>query len=147
MVTGCVATSMAQIMYYYQHPAATTEAIPGYTTRTLGTVMPELDATTFDWESMLLNYSGTTTDDAQTAVATLMLYCGFRAWFEDAQISSLNMPALTIATQPANGIGTMLPVRNKTEVYDLQGRRMDTSDPRLLPKGVYIVGGRKFMIP
>ncbi|MCR4993888.1 MAG: C10 family peptidase [Bacteroidales bacterium] len=75
-VTGCVATSMAQIMYYHQHPTSTTTTIPSYTTRTTKIEMDELDATTFDWNSMVLNYSGTTSDDAQTAVATLMLYCG-----------------------------------------------------------------------
>jgi len=74
--TGCVATSMAQIMYYYKHPAAPSATIPGYTTRTLNIVMPELPVISFDWNNMMLSYDGTTTDAAQTAVARLMQYCG-----------------------------------------------------------------------
>ena len=33
-VTGCVATAMAQLMYYHQYPAQTSKAILAYTTRT-----------------------------------------------------------------------------------------------------------------
>lgn len=39
-VTGCVATAMAQIMYYYQWPAKTTAEIPGYNHQVLEGSMP-----------------------------------------------------------------------------------------------------------
>jgi len=91
-VTGCVATAMAQLMYFYQWPK-TSAAIPAYTTKTKDSegaayelTVDALPSTTFDWDDMLANYtplnpetgirylSGTTTQ--QQAVATLMKYCG-----------------------------------------------------------------------
>lgn len=64
-LTGCVATSMAQVIYYTQCPEGTTGEIAGYTTKTNQIAMPKLDATTFDWVNMT---------DAD--IARLMLYCG-----------------------------------------------------------------------
>ena len=82
-VTGCVATSMAQLMYYHQWPTAATTAIPGYTTKTKDAnktdyqlTVDGLDATTFSWNAMSLGYSSTDTGTAAAAVAVLMQYCG-----------------------------------------------------------------------
>lgn len=74
-VTGCVATAMAQIMYYYKYPA-NCPSIPEYTTKTNGWLMNALPATTFNWEAMKLAYVGSETDASATAVATLLRYCG-----------------------------------------------------------------------
>ena len=73
-VAGCVATAMAQIMYYYQYPKSC-QAIPEYTTR-YGWNMKALPAITFDWASMKKTYTGRETDASATAVATLFRYCG-----------------------------------------------------------------------
>ncbi len=73
-VTGCVATAMAQVMYYHQHPTSTTTAIPGYTSGNIN--VPKLEATTFDWNSMTTTYSSGDTGDGADAVAKLMQYCG-----------------------------------------------------------------------
>ena len=70
-VTGCVATAMAQIMYYHKWPFGATTAIPGYGNRS------GLSTTTFDWNNMKLVYTGSESDDANNAVATLMQYCGY----------------------------------------------------------------------
>lgn len=78
-VTGCVATAMAQIMYYHKWPTSTSTAIPAYTTRTNNISMPQLSTTTFAWSSMKDTYADTetsTTNTANAAVAKLMLYCG-----------------------------------------------------------------------
>lgn len=76
-VTGCVATAMAQIMYYHKYPAAS-PVIPGYSTRNgKFTNLPSLPETTFSWNDMLLEYGGSATDTQKTAVATLMKYCGW----------------------------------------------------------------------
>ena len=69
-VTGCVATTMAQLMYYhyahYAHNsfAASSTAIPGYTTttkdknkKTINLTVDGLNATTFDWGKMIANYT------------------------------------------------------------------------------------------
>lgn len=75
-VTGCVATSLAQLMYYHKWPTTQTTAIPGYTTRNELFTLEGLDATTFGWDNMTLTYSNTATGDAADAVAELMQYCG-----------------------------------------------------------------------
>ena len=72
--TGCVATAMAQVMYYYRWPETTSKAIPGYTTYTNKIQMPELPVVSFDWDGMKDIYRGNETDE--DAVAQLMLYAG-----------------------------------------------------------------------
>ena len=74
-VTGCVATALAQVMYYYKWPASS-PALPGYTTGSLSLSVSALPATTFKWDLMKENYSADDTGDAADAVAELMRYCG-----------------------------------------------------------------------
>jgi hypothetical protein len=74
VLTGCVATAMAQIMYYHQHPTGSTSAIPGYTSPN-GLVMEDLAPTTFDWANMALSYNNSNTPAQKAAVAHLMKYC------------------------------------------------------------------------
>ena len=76
-VTGCVATSMAQVMYYHKWPEGACTAIPGYTTGKLGLTLDGLPATTFNWNAMKTTYSSSATGDAAVAVAQLMQYCGW----------------------------------------------------------------------
>lgn len=76
-VTGCVATAMAQIMYYHKWPETTKKTIPGYTTYSYDISLPSLGITTFDWQHMKDSYSGSYTNIEATAVATLMKYCGY----------------------------------------------------------------------
>ena len=75
--TGCVATAMAQLMYYHRWPAANTAAIPAYTTNTLKLSIEGIAAgTAIDWASMRDTYTSSDTDAGATAVATLMRLCG-----------------------------------------------------------------------
>ena len=74
--TGCVATSMAQVMYYHRGPTGATTSIPGYTTRNGKSTLSELLPITFAWNDMALTYDANSTDAAKSAVATLMRYCG-----------------------------------------------------------------------
>ena len=65
-VTGCVATALAQLMYYYQQPAQTTADIPGYTTEKLKLTMPTIaSGTTLQWGNMLETYTGSYTTSRQ----------------------------------------------------------------------------------
>ena len=73
--TGCVATAMAQVMYYYKWPVAPTKAIPQYLTKSQSISMPEPPVVNFDWANMKDNYLPTSTGVSADAVATLMLYC------------------------------------------------------------------------
>lgn len=83
-VTGCVATAMAQVLYYvasqndFTFPVGTIKAIPGYECSTnwgsYGIVrVPEVPITNFKWNEMKFVYSNAEVDDA---VAELMLSCG-----------------------------------------------------------------------
>ena len=72
--TGCVATAMAQVMYYYRYPVEQCRDIPAYTSKR-GINLSALPAAAFDWESMLTNYYSYTSAQA-SAVAQLMRYCG-----------------------------------------------------------------------
>lgn len=74
-VTGCVATAIAQVMYYHQWPQSC-PALDAYTTRTRQIDMPALPATTFEWNKMQLTYKGNETGDPANSVATLMRYVG-----------------------------------------------------------------------
>ena len=92
-VTGCVATSFAQLMYYHKYPTDPCALIPAYTTNTqdkdrkiITLDVPELHATTFKWDKMLQGYVAVNpetgraavvgTDEERDAVAELMQYCG-----------------------------------------------------------------------
>ncbi len=73
---GCVATAMAQVMYYWKWPERPTMAIPAYTTLTLSIPMPELPVTDFAWTDMQDTYlTSDTTSAAALAASTLSLYC------------------------------------------------------------------------
>lgn len=76
--TGCVATAMAQMMYYHQMPAKTTKQIPAYRTETNYLSIAAIPVTTFDWANMKDTYARSTdqTNAANKAVATLMKCVG-----------------------------------------------------------------------
>ena len=87
-VTGCVATAMAQVMYYHRANSVTqtTAQIPAYDCSTLWVNGSDtlghihVDAipagSPIDWANMLDSYSGSSTTAQQQAVANLMKYCG-----------------------------------------------------------------------
>ncbi|MBO4658701.1 MAG: C10 family peptidase [Prevotella sp.] len=74
--TGCTAVAMAQVMRYHRFPTESIDAIPTYTTTTLGIDMPELPATTFDWDKMPDVLTTESPQESINEVAKLMLYCG-----------------------------------------------------------------------
>ena len=76
-VTGCVATAMAQVMYFWKYPNYTVAEIPGYTTSSKGLTVSAIAAgAAIDWDNMLPKYNGSETDAQIEAVASLMLMCG-----------------------------------------------------------------------
>ena len=89
-ITGCVATAMAQVMYYWQWPN-TCDGLDEYSMGhwdNKGTdenpdwqftevcKIHALPATTFEWDKMKLTYNYDETGEAADAVAKLMRYCG-----------------------------------------------------------------------
>ena len=78
-VTGCVATAMAQVMYYYRDRSVnkTTREIPAYTTEKNNLQVDGVPAgAVIDWDNMKDRYVGTENTDQKLAVAKLMRYCG-----------------------------------------------------------------------
>lgn len=82
--TGCVATAMAQVMYYNRWPDATTAEIPAYTSsrttngQTFEKTLQAIPAgTAIDWNNMKIYYNSSESDNtAINAISTLMLLCG-----------------------------------------------------------------------
>ena len=93
-VTGCVATAMAQVMYYWKYPLEVPE-LPAYKTSANKIDVPALPRTSLDWNNMLDEYREQQyTPEQGAAVAQLMRYCGqavkmdygiasSAAWIED----------------------------------------------------------------
>ena len=85
--SGCTATAMAQVMYFYRFPEKTKAIIPAHTntytmddgTKKTTTAKAVPRNTVIDWEAMTDTYhcdDNHVHDRADTAVANLMLYCG-----------------------------------------------------------------------
>lgn len=77
--TGCVATALAQIMYYHKYPTKGTGrktfSLEPYTGS--GTLFVNFGSTTYDWDNMLPIYADNNyTQEQADAVAKLMLHCG-----------------------------------------------------------------------
>lgn len=80
-VTGCVATAMAQVMYYHRWPETGT----GSNTYTFNlnsdeqqplTLSADFNQSRYDWANMLPSYTGNETTTQNNAVAKLMSDCG-----------------------------------------------------------------------
>ena len=80
--TGCVATAMAQIMYYHKSPTKGTSGnsyrVSSEDPATNGKQLRVMfGQTTYDWDNMLPTYTVGGYNDVQAdAVATLMFHCG-----------------------------------------------------------------------
>lgn len=75
-LTGCVATAMAQIANYYKYPTSKVPSLESYISETNKINVSAWGATTFDWDNILDDYSGSYTSKQEEAIATLMRYCG-----------------------------------------------------------------------
>ena len=84
-VTGCVATTMAQLLYYHYLKgfSATSTAIPGYSFTATNKAEEDvnvnvagLSATSFNWSAMTTTYTSSSTGESANAVAKLMQYAG-----------------------------------------------------------------------
>ncbi|MBR6980835.1 MAG: C10 family peptidase [Prevotella sp.] len=83
-LTGCVATAMAQVMYYWGKTGRNGEtfrhgctALDAYTTESHSISLAALDSiAAFDWDNLINSYSGSPSTAQKNAVAQLMRYCG-----------------------------------------------------------------------
>lgn len=74
-VTGCIATAMAQVMYYYQYPHGSPD-LPAYQTERYKISVEARSEATFRWNKIWTSYSKDALGEAADAVAELMRYCG-----------------------------------------------------------------------
>ena len=74
-LTGCIATAMAQVMYYWKYPAEV-PAMDAYTSEVNGMAVGALPGGVLDWDNMLDAYTSSATTQQRDAVAMLMRYCG-----------------------------------------------------------------------
>jgi len=74
-LTGCIATAMAQVMYYWKYPAEA-PAMDAYTSEVNGMAVGALPGGVLDWDNMLDVYTSSATTQQRDAVAMLMRYCG-----------------------------------------------------------------------
>lgn len=73
--TGCVATAIAQVMFYWRWPQDATAKIPAYTVSDNMLSGSSLEPTTFDWSKMKLKYNRNDYEDGKE-VGKLMKYAG-----------------------------------------------------------------------
>ncbi|MDR2291844.1 MAG: C10 family peptidase, partial [Prevotellaceae bacterium] len=73
--TGCVATAMAQIMKFHNHPAQGTGS-HSYNHSTLGQISANFGNTTYRWDNMTNIYNSSSSAAENSAVAELMFHCG-----------------------------------------------------------------------
>ncbi|MCF0197403.1 MAG: C10 family peptidase, partial [Bacteroidaceae bacterium] len=85
--TGCVATAMAQIMNYWQHPTDPLPASTGYsyTKNNVEHIVGAIEAHTIDWNALKDTYSNTEKDDN---LAWLLRHCGQTARMKYTYTSS-----------------------------------------------------------
>lgn len=97
-VTGCVPTALAQFIYYYQQPTCG-EGVSGirtvddfYNYEPTATFTADLSTMPWDFQNMLLDYSGDYTDEQAIAVAQLMQACGYICWTDYGPTQSAGCP-------------------------------------------------------
>lgn len=73
--TGCAATALAQILYYYKAPA-TGIGTNSVTTADGETITVDFTQSSYDWSAMTDTYDDNSSEASKAAVAKLMLDCG-----------------------------------------------------------------------
>lgn len=75
--TGCVATAMAQIMYYHKWPDTGTGSHTYFPSILNGkSLTADFGATHYNWSEMLPAYDENSSTESRSEVARLMLHCG-----------------------------------------------------------------------
>ena len=120
--TGCVATAMAQVMYYYraQSVSATTAEIPAYVSPKNNLSIPADPANSpIDWANMTDKYSSSSTAVQKAAVAALMAYCGHSVQMDYGESSGAYSSDIPAALETYFGYATGGKYLNRSS-YTLQ---------------------------
>lgn len=74
--TGCVATAMAQVMYYHQWPPKGNGEHQYITSKYRFNLSANFGETNYMWDKMTPKYNSSSTTESKEAVSTLMYHCG-----------------------------------------------------------------------
>lgn len=96
--TGCVATAMAQVMYYHKWPEQG-KGSHTYSPSILGggTLTADFGNTNYAWNDMQPIYDETSSDASRDAVAQLMLHCGIAVDMEYSLSSGATSESVPVA--------------------------------------------------
>ena len=114
-VTGCVATAMAQVMYYHRCPETTGTGSNEYKSNK-HIFSADFGSTTYDWDHMLASYSDDYTDEEAKAVGTLMYHAGVSV-FMDYGTSASGAASEDIGPAFVKFYGFDRSVRNEYRIY------------------------------
>ena len=99
-VTGCVATAMAQVMKFWNHPAQG-RSYHSYNCDYYGTQSANFANTTYDWSNMPSKLTSSSSSTQVNAVATLMYHCGvsidMNYGYDGSSASTQNVPTALIS--------------------------------------------------
>lgn len=102
--TGCVATAMAQIMYFWKWPQEACKTIPSYSSNwNQQRTLPSLPPYVFEWDKMTDTYDSSSSQESKDAVSTLMKYVGY---------------SIQMGYGPSSGAGTGMPPYALKSFYD-----------------------------
>lgn len=94
--TGCSATALAILMRYHSWPVRGTGTLPSYRTSTYWQSIQSLAlGHEYDWDNMLLDYSGYSSSVQKNAVATLMRDCAIMLQSDFCPVGSAGTGAYT----------------------------------------------------
>ena len=99
-VTGCVATAMAQVMKYWNYPPIGT-SFRSYNHPVYGTLSANFGATTYNWSSMPIKLTSSSSSTEKNAVATLMYHCGVSVNMQYATAAAGGSGAYTTGSAPS----------------------------------------------
>ena len=114
-VTGCVATAMAQVMYYHKWPATNGTGSHEYKYNKI-TFSANFEETTYDWDNMLLSYDGDFSDTQAQAVGTLMYHAGVSIYMKYG-INASNAASKDVGSALVKFYGYDRSVRNEMRTY------------------------------
>lgn len=150
--TGCVATSMAQVMHYWRYPEKGTGTI-SYNAESIGKkLMLNLSQKKFDWDNMLPTYIEGQYNEAQAdAVAYLMKACGYSVHM-DYGIDSSGALAMNVRNAmykyfnyDGNMKYTLRDLYSTDEWYEMMYKNLKEVGPVIYGGGSMLGGGHSFV--
>lgn len=149
-MTGCVATSMAQVMRYWQYPASGIGSVSYICTGVEDPLTMDFSEIQFDWDNMLDEYKGNYGSAPRYAVATLMQACGYSVRMEYGRsASSTGSGEAATALRNYFGYDKEISVRDRSR-YSQEGwnamvyQELAANGP-VIYNGISPAGGHSFL--